>query len=140
MLQPLVGSEPLVIQHGHTPPRSAWIGTEWFQFVPYETMTELMRSARCVVCSAGEGAIITALGLSVRPIVIPRRGVLNEHVDDHQLEIAHAFEQGDLVTVWREDEPAESVLARPRELLFDPASGRASALAAAVRKAAEGVS
>lgn len=37
-----------------------------------------------VVCAGGPGAIMEARAEGIRPIVVPRRADLGEHVDDHQ--------------------------------------------------------
>lgn len=110
LVEPFVGREPVVVQNGHTPPRLEWVNTTWFPFAPYEELVGLMGNARRVVCSAGVGAIMTALGLGIRPVTIARLGSRGEHVDDHQLQIAEALGRLGLVVVWAEGESAENVL------------------------------
>jgi UDP-N-acetylglucosamine transferase subunit ALG13 len=44
-----------------------------------------MREARAVVCHGGPGTIMLSCSVGRRPIVVPRRHGLGEHVDDHQL-------------------------------------------------------
>ncbi len=50
-----------------------------------------MREASAVVCHAGVGTILSALGTGKQPIVLPRLRQYGEHVDDHQLQITRAF-------------------------------------------------
>ncbi len=86
LVEPLRPTEELVVQHGHTPARS-WEDVQWLEFVPVETLSDLMREADAVVCHAGVGTIMSILALGKRPIVIPRLATRSEHVDDHQLQI-----------------------------------------------------
>jgi UDP-N-acetylglucosamine--N-acetylmuramyl-(pentapeptide) pyrophosphoryl-undecaprenol N-acetylglucosamine transferase len=77
--------EPVVIQAGATPvPNGALRVVE---FLPQEELEAACRRAEIVVAHAGAGIIATALRAGRRPIVMARRVVLGEHVDDHQLEI-----------------------------------------------------
>jgi UDP-N-acetylglucosamine transferase subunit ALG13 len=86
----------LVVQHGHTRPRS-WPDVTWFDFVPYETLVTRMRDADVIVCHGGVGTIMTALSLGRRPVVIPRLAARREHVDDHQLQIVEKLSARGLV-------------------------------------------
>lgn len=46
------------------------------------------RSADVVVTHAGVGTIMNLLDMGIHPVVVPRRAHRNEHVDDHQTQIA----------------------------------------------------
>jgi UDP-N-acetylglucosamine transferase subunit ALG13 len=69
----------------------------WVQFMPYAEMVETMGRVDSVVCHAGVGTIMTALKAGHRPVVIPREARFDEHVDDHQLDIATRFAERGLV-------------------------------------------
>jgi UDP-N-acetylglucosamine transferase subunit ALG13 len=56
-------------------------------FTPSE-FDDHVRAAQYVVGHCGAGLVATALRLGRRPIVMARRAALNEHVDDHQLQLA----------------------------------------------------
>jgi UDP-N-acetylglucosamine transferase subunit ALG13 len=86
----LSGSHDQVIQHGHTPPR-AGLRARWIEFGPYDEILTLMHEATAVVCHAGVGTILSALGAGKCPVVLPRLARFGEHVDDHQLQITEAF-------------------------------------------------
>ena len=66
-------------------------------------------SARCwpnaaaVVCPGGPGAIMETRAAGLRPIVVPRRGDLGEHVDNHQLAFSRFLAGRDLVTLAETD-------------------------------------
>jgi UDP-N-acetylglucosamine transferase subunit ALG13 len=90
--------EEVVIQTGHCSyePRYA----RHFQFTSGKEMQELTQAARVQVSHAGSGSILTALRMGKPLVVVPRRLKYHEHIDDHQLQLAHAVEkQGKLVAV-----------------------------------------
>lgn len=76
--------EELVVQHGISPVRPR--GARCVDFLAYEELVELVRSARVVVTHGGVGSVLTALANGKRPIVVPRRAERGEAIDDHQLE------------------------------------------------------
>jgi UDP-N-acetylglucosamine transferase subunit ALG13 len=82
--------EKVIMQIGHTNYKP--VNAEYFDFVDdFGKIEELNRDARVVVSHAGAGSILTALKLSTPVIVVPRLKRYNEHMDDHQLEIAEAM-------------------------------------------------
>lgn len=56
--------------------------------VPSEEMAAAIRAADVVVAHAGTGIALMALENGKCPILVPRRAMHGEHVDDHQLTIA----------------------------------------------------
>ena len=63
-----------------------------FDFKPREECLALQRTARLIVCHAGIGSILDALAARRPLTVVPRRKLYNEHLTDHQLDIANAIE------------------------------------------------
>ena len=110
---PLAEDDEVVVQHGHTP-RGEAVGVRWIEFAPYEQIFDLCGAAEAVVSHAGVGTIMTALAASKTPVVIPRLARYGEHVDDHQLQIARAFEERELVVVLTENEDVSAAIARAR--------------------------
>lgn len=110
-MAPLAAREPLVIQHGHTPPL-AGLEADWRAFVPRDELCELMLDASAVICHAGVGCIVTALSLDRRPVVLARRAAHGEHVDDHQLQIAQELDRAGMVALHREGESMDAALMR----------------------------
>lgn len=82
-------AEPVVVQHGSAATRGT---DDWFDFLSFERMVELMEEARAVVCHAGVGSIMLACRHGKRPLVVPRRLHLGEAVDDHQLALARRLD------------------------------------------------
>jgi len=65
---------------------------------------ELVKEAELVIMHAGAGSIIHAIQVGKIPVVMPRRKQYAEHIDDHQRELANAFEQLGKVVVAEEAE------------------------------------
>lgn len=75
---------------------------EWAQFVPYGQMKEKMSQASVVVTHGGASSFIEAMALGKVPVVVPRKGRLGEHVNDHQADFVRivAERQGGIVPVY----------------------------------------
>ncbi len=65
--------------------------------VPNDELDDAIRNADLVVAHAGAGIAITALQCGQVPLLVPRRPELDEHVDDHQLQLAARFSSLGLV-------------------------------------------
>jgi UDP-N-acetylglucosamine transferase subunit ALG13 len=87
--------EELVVQHGPSAVRCDR-ATE-FDYRPFDEVVELVRRARVVVTHAGVGSVMLALSNGKRPVVMARLRRLDEHVDDHQLELARRLADAGLV-------------------------------------------
>jgi UDP-N-acetylglucosamine transferase subunit ALG13 len=62
--------------------------TESDQYFGYEQMETFLSEASAVVCHAGPGTVMMSRWAGKRPIVVPRRHDLGEHIDDHQVAFA----------------------------------------------------
>lgn len=91
LIAPVAAQQPVVAQHGATPPRPALEGVEWVEHAELDQIMDWMRDADGVVCHAGVGSIMVAVRCGKRPVVIPRLARFGEHVDDHQVQIARRF-------------------------------------------------
>jgi len=69
------------------------IHCEYFDFRPREEVLSLQREARAVVCHAGIGTVSEVLTAKRPLIVVPRLKKYNEHMNDHQLDLARAVER-----------------------------------------------
>lgn len=89
--------------------------------LPYDDLVAAMAAADAVVVQGGPAGIVDARGTGHRPIVVPRRAALGEHVDDHQVRFTRWMAERDQIDL------AETVEELHRLLdarLADPASGR----------------
>ena len=66
---------------------------EHFPFKPRDDVIELQRQARLIVCHAGIGSVMDALAVGRPLIVVPRLQRFNEHMNDHQRDIARAVDR-----------------------------------------------
>ena len=66
---------------------------EHFDFRPHDEVIALQREARVIVCHAGIGSVLDALEVRRPLVVVPRLKKHNEHLTDHQLDIAQAVER-----------------------------------------------
>lgn len=75
------------------------LGIEARAHVPSAELRAAIERADVVVSHAGTGAALAALEAGRCPILVPRRSNRQEHVDDHQLQIALDFALRDLAIV-----------------------------------------
>lgn len=92
--------EPVFIQTGYStyePTRC-----EHSRFVPFKKMKEMMAEADVVITHGGPSSFIEAMAAGKVPVVVPRRGDLAEHVNDHQVDFVRivAERQGGIVPVY----------------------------------------
>jgi beta-1,4-N-acetylglucosaminyltransferase len=73
-----------------------------FKFAEEEKIQELFKNSKLIITHAGAGSIITGLIHKKPLIVVPRLAKFDEHINDHQLEIARAFELQHKVLVCRD--------------------------------------
>jgi UDP-N-acetylglucosamine transferase subunit ALG13 len=79
---------PVTIQHGNTPFDAP--GCALVKFMDMESFVKHVAGAEVLILHAGAGSIIHAVNCGKTPIVMPRRLMYAEHVDDHQYEFARA--------------------------------------------------
>jgi exopolysaccharide biosynthesis glucuronosyltransferase PssE len=82
----LAGDERVVVQHGSSRLRPA--GVELVDFLAFDELAALVEAARVVVTHAGVGSVMLALRRGSSPIMMPRRAMFGEAVDDHQATFA----------------------------------------------------
>ena len=63
-----------------------------FDFVEYDEVMDYFKDADMIVSHASAGPMLYARKFNKPLIMVPRRSDLSEHVDDHQMETSHAFE------------------------------------------------
>ena len=86
----------MLVQRGASGVRPA--GADCVDFLPFDELDALTRTARAVVCHAGIGSVALALAHGRRPIVAPRLRRHGEAVDD-QVFFARRLEAAGLATV-----------------------------------------
>src|SRR4051812_7498158 len=110
----LGGHEELLVQYGTS--TLAHGRGEWVDYLSFDELAEYVAKARVFVCHAGVGSIVLARRYGLRPIVVPRKHELGEHVDDHQLELSRRLAQSGIVTLVEDErELAAAVFGPPAE-------------------------
>ena len=96
--------EPILYQVGRNPGFcSKWGDAR--SFVPLEEFEALIAKSHLIISHAGAGTVMHALACDRRLVVMPRRAIYGEHVDEHQVEFTQALAAVGLVTAaW---EPAD---------------------------------
>ena len=80
--------------------------------VPYAEMQQAMQEADVVITHAGVGSALAAMRAGKRAIYVPRRRQHREHVDDHQVAVAHELDARGLVLAREADAITVADLAR----------------------------
>lgn len=84
-----------LVQHGTSvQPHHA----ESTAYMTYSEIETALKRATAVVCHAGPGTIMLARAAGKRPIVVPRKRELGEHVDNHQVAFARRISEDG--TIW----------------------------------------
>jgi UDP-N-acetylglucosamine transferase subunit ALG13 len=92
-------NEKVIIQTGNTDyiPQNC----KWFKFTSIKNFIKICKKSTIIITHGGVGSIIIPLQLKKPTIVVPRLKKFNEHVDDHQLQIAKELEkQRKLIVVY----------------------------------------
>ena len=84
-------TEDVIIQTGFSTyePRHC----TWSKLIPHKELAQYVQEARIIVTHGGPASFIAPLQLGKIPIVMPRKHSFNEHVNDHQVDFAHAVAQ-----------------------------------------------
>lgn len=86
----LAGKMRITVQTGSTKYRPK--NAEWFAFAERKKIETLYRKSDVVVTHAGAGSIINCIKYGKMPVVVPRLKEMNEHADNHQLDMAKDLE------------------------------------------------
>jgi UDP-N-acetylglucosamine transferase subunit ALG13 len=123
LVEKRVIKEKVIAQVGYSTYRPR--NYEYFTFTSEEKILELNKKARLIIAHAGVGSIITALQFKKPIIVVPRLKKFGEHIDDHQVQIAIAFErEGKVLACYQIDE-LEDILRKAKN--FKPKLRKRSA-------------
>lgn len=93
----------------------------------YDDLVSAMAAADAVVTQGGPAAIMDARSVGHRPVVLPRRGTLGEHVDDHQVRFGAWMAERGLVWLADDEQGLHRLLDRaahdPQSLRIPPDGG-----------------
>lgn len=83
--------EKVVVQAGYTKYESK--NMKIFSMVDKREFSKLLDEAHLIISHGGVGSIVTSLEKGKKVIVVPRLKKYNEHVNNHQIQIARKFKQ-----------------------------------------------
>lgn len=66
---------------------------KWQKLLPYGEMKKYVEEARIVITHGGPSSFIMPLQVEKTPIVVPRKKIFGEHINDHQVEFAQNVEK-----------------------------------------------
>jgi UDP-N-acetylglucosamine transferase subunit ALG13 len=115
--------EELVVQYGTCTELPA--GARVYRLLREQDFQDLVRQARLVIAHCGEGTVLLLDGMETPFLLVPRSQRFQEHVDDHQVELAQALAGMGVPIGWG---PADLVrfLASPRQVSIGDLSGTAA--------------
>lgn len=108
--------EKVIVQTGRTEYEP---DCENFDFLPENKFLKYIKNADVVVTHAGVGSIVNCLKEGKPTVVVPRRSDLNEHVDDHQFDIANEMEEEGKVVSCENLDNLEEMIEEARKLKVD---------------------
>jgi UDP-N-acetylglucosamine--N-acetylmuramyl-(pentapeptide) pyrophosphoryl-undecaprenol N-acetylglucosamine transferase len=85
--------------------------------LPEKVLRQAIAAADLVIAHAGSGSTLTAMEAGQMPLLVPRRAIRGENVDDHQVELAAELTRRGLAVVREVDE-------LDRAALLEAAAGR----------------
>ncbi|MBQ3565692.1 MAG: glycosyl transferase [Oscillospiraceae bacterium] len=88
-------------------------------FLDKSSFDEYIKKCRLLITHSGVGTIISGINSRKPVIVFPRLKKYNEHVDDHQLEIAQSFTEQNYVLMCGENDSLEKIIEQSRTHKFD---------------------
>jgi UDP-N-acetylglucosamine transferase subunit ALG13 len=120
---------PVVVQSGHNPRFVSRVCVVR-PFLKMEEFEARVASATLIIAHAGAGTLVHALAAGRRPVVMPRRSMYGEHVDDHQAALVQRLAaEGRVIPAW---EPADLGPAAEAACSTDTAASRPTPLLVAV--------
>lgn len=64
---------------------------EWKKFISYDEMILKIKKAKVVITHGGPSTFIQVLAMGKVPVVVPRKKIYNEHVNNHQSDFAKSL-------------------------------------------------
>ena len=87
-------------------------------YLESDAFEERIRWSDIVLTHGGVGTIIKSLNHGKRIIVIPRLEKYGEHVDDHQVQIAHSFEEMNYIVTYKENDSLHDLIIQAMSMEF----------------------
>jgi exopolysaccharide biosynthesis glucuronosyltransferase PssE len=86
----MLGGQKVFLQTGNTSNfRPGYC--DYKSFLSMDEFEEYMEKADLIITHGGCGTLLQAVRLGKRPVVMPRRRIYGEHVNDHQLQLVQVL-------------------------------------------------
>lgn len=106
--------EEIVVQYGAC--QSIPADVTAYKTVPSDLFAEMIQNARLVISHCGEGSLLMLEEVGTPYVLVPRSVRFQEHVDDHQVELAIALASIGVKIAWSPGELARCITTSEREL------------------------
>lgn len=93
---------------------------EYTQFLDREKFREILADCSVVITHGGTGVIINAVKQGKKVIAVPRLAKYGEHVDDHQLQLLHQFDDLQIICACYDMELLGKCYSEINEMEFHP--------------------
>lgn len=106
----ILKDKEIIIQYGYTNIDNLKIpnNIKVFDFVDENKFNEYVKDSEYVITHAGVGCILSAVKKDKKVITIPRLDKYDEHINNHQLQIARKFEKMGFVLYLKENQNLDS--------------------------------
>jgi UDP-N-acetylglucosamine transferase subunit ALG13 len=122
----LLQGEEVVVQYGNS--KLLPSGVKVYRLLKEEMFRELIQQARLVIAHCGEGTVLLLDTLELPYILVPRSKRFNEHVDDHQVELALALEEMNVPIAWCPGDLVRFIAAPSRVSISDLSDNSAASV------------
>ncbi len=117
LVEQVADQEEVVVQAGHNQYKTNKM--KLFDFTSNDEMEKLYQKADLIVTHAGAGSILQGVKSQKRIIAVPRLKKYQEHVNDHQLELANKLEELGCILTYHDGEDFLELYERAKK--FTPA-------------------
>ena len=93
---------------------------KWKAFVDAAEFQQMIKECDLLITHSGVGTIMTGINAKKPIVVVPRLAEFNEHVDNHQEEIADAFEEKGFVLACKDIKNLLDDIQKARTYKFQP--------------------
>ncbi len=100
--------EKVIVQSGFTKYHS-----EYFDIIPFmnpDRLIQRIEEANIVITHGGTGSVLGAIKKNKKTIAVARYKELNEHVDNHQLDLLDEFSRRGYIIPWYKDDKLHDLL------------------------------
>ena len=108
----------ILVQAGFTTFSSRHL--ELVPFFEHEKLNSLIDQCDLVITHAGTGSVLSALKKRKRTIAVARYQELQEHVDNHQLDLLDEFSRKNYLIPWYKDDKLLTLLDRAKSFTPSP--------------------